>query len=56
MVEEKEPVFILCVGVDRKIHICEPHKDETKCGVKVLKKNISSHEHVTLYSCWECTY
>lgn len=48
--------LILCIGEDRRIHVCEPHKDQTECGIKVIKKDVSDTEFGKLFSCWECTY
>lgn len=47
-------VAIDCIGIDGKLHRCEPHESETKCGVEVKrKKNI---DRTKLCGCWECTY
>jgi hypothetical protein len=51
---ECNKVIIDCVGVDNKLHRCEPHKNTTKCGIKVKsKKDVKRGE---LHGCYECTY
>jgi hypothetical protein len=47
-------IFIRCVGIDDKIHVCEPSQSKTKCGIKV--KNKKMNEDKFRYSCYECTY
>lgn len=51
-----ERILIQCIGVDRKIHVCEPHKDKTDCGVKVLRKEVYEQDYNKMFSCWQCTY
>lgn len=48
--------LVRCIGSDRKVHVREPHKRETYCGVPVLKSNPSDRDCVGLFSCYECTY
>ena len=53
---EHEPVvMVLCVGVDYKQHVCEPHKDKCKCGVQVKRKKLLKNDY-DLFSCYECTF
>ena len=49
-------VLIHCIGIDKKIHYCEPHSNKTICGVQVLRKKILSHDYEIFYSCCECDY
>lgn len=50
-------VYIHCLGVDDKIHICEPDKDVTCCGVKVKDKKSKLEYFINkYYSCYPCTY
>jgi hypothetical protein len=51
-----DKVLIHCIGVDKKIHYCEPHSDKTICGVKVSRKKILSHDYEIFYWCCECDY
>lgn len=51
-----EKVYIPCLGVDEKWHLCEPHLDVCKCGVKVKTKNVGHMDRNEHYSCYECTY
>lgn len=48
-------VMLACVGVDNKQHVCEAHKKECACGVKVKRKKLLKNDH-KLFSCYECTY
>ena len=48
-------LYVDCIGVDNKQHVCEPHKDECKCGVKVKRKKLIRDDW-RLFSCYECTY
>lgn len=48
--------YVECIGVDDLIHVCEPHKDVCKCGIKVKRKKLLKNDFVLLYSCYECTY
>ena len=45
-----------CIGVDRKQHVCYPWKDETECGVKILKKKMTDSDYTEHFGCYECTY
>lgn len=47
---------IPCLGVDGKWHLCEPHLDVCKCGVKVKTKKVGYMDRSEHYSCYECTY
>lgn len=51
-----EKVYIPCLGVDGKWHICEPHSNTCKCGVKVKTKKVGHMDRSEHYSCYECTY
>jgi len=51
----KEKVFIECIGVDNKQHICEPSKSTCQCGVAVKRKKLLKYDY-RLLSCYECTY
>lgn len=48
--------LIVCIGEDRTLHVCEPHKDKAKCGVKVINKKPTKQERAACFSCYECTY
>lgn len=48
-------IYVDCIGIDRKKHVCEPHKDVTKCGVEVKSKKVLASDG-RLFSCYECTY
>lgn len=47
---------ILCIGEDRKIHICKPDRDKAKCGIKVINKKPTDKQLVELYNCCKCSY
>jgi hypothetical protein len=53
---ESEKFYIPCVGVDEKIHVCEAHKTTTKCGVKVISKEVTPKDRTNYFSCYECTF
>ena len=53
---ENEIIYISCLGVDNKIHECEPHKDVCKCGIEVKSKKLKKKDYQLYYSCYECTY
>jgi len=55
IVEENNKTYISCIGVDNKIHVCEPHENVTKCGVKIKTKKTEKNDCLR-YSCYECTY
>ncbi len=48
-------IFIPCIGVDNKQHVCEPHLKVCLCGVKVKRKKILKYDN-RLYWCYECTF
>jgi hypothetical protein len=52
---ENEEIFINCIGVDNKKHVCEPHLEITKCGVKIKRKTLNRTD-VNKFSCYPCTY
>lgn len=54
--EEDEVYYIDCIGIDRKLHVCEPHETKTKCGIPILKKNPTWQDRAEIYSCGPCTY
>lgn len=57
MEESQKTIYIDCIGVDNKRHICEPHSDYCFCGIKVkTKKDSDVRNSKILYSCYECTY
>ena len=47
--------YIRVIGVDRKQHIAECHKEVCFCGVKILRKKLLTNDY-NLYSCYECTF
>ncbi len=51
-----EKVYVPCIGVDDKIHIYYPDKNECRCGVKVKKKVVTKKDYNFHFSCYECTY
>lgn len=52
-----EKNYIECIGIDRKRHVCEPDKDITVCGVKILKKKVTNKDiDLFPYGCYECSY
>ena len=53
---QTEKVYIPCLGVDGKWHLCEPHLNVCKCGVKVKTKKVDHMDRSEHYSCYECTY
>lgn len=48
-------IYIDCIGIDGKQHICEPHLNVTLCGVKVTNKKPTLKDKQR-YSCYECSY
>lgn len=48
-------IYINCVGIDGKLHMCDPTKNVCKCGIKVLKKKLDKNDYAR-FSCYECTY
>jgi len=55
MSDKKEVVTIRVIGIDKKKHLAEPHKDVCLCGVKILRKKELPAD-IALFSCYECTY
>ena len=51
--KSKRKVYIVCVGEDEKKHLCEPHKDICKCGIKVKSKKFNRDDHMR-YGCYVC--
>ena len=51
----QEKIYLPCIGVDNKIHVCESSKDICKCGIKVKSKKLGRDDYLR-YSCYECTY
>lgn len=51
-----EEHVINCIGSDRKLHVCLPWENTTKCGIKVIKKDLNKKDFTTHFSCYECTY
>jgi hypothetical protein len=51
-----ENISINCIGIDNKLHTCEPDKDTCKCGIKVKNKKPTKHDFINKFSCYECTY
>jgi hypothetical protein len=49
-------IYITCIGIDEKLHECEPHKNTCKCGVVVKNKKISLYDYFKRYSCYECKF
>lgn len=47
--------YIECIGIDLKQHVCEPHKDNCKCGVRVKRKTLLKKDY-KLFSCYECNF
>jgi len=52
----KKKIYINCIGVDDKIHYCEPHKDICVCGVKVRRKKLLSQDYNKYFFCYVCDY
>jgi hypothetical protein len=48
-------IYITCIGIDEKIHKCEPHLNICKCGIVVKSKKLSKNDYERC-SCYECTY
>ena len=51
--KNKSKTYIPCLGIDRKIHICEPGSKITKCGITVINTKVNNSQY---FSCYECTY
>jgi hypothetical protein len=54
--DKTEKAYIPCLGVDGKWHLCEPHLDVCKCGVKVRSKKDNKELFNKHCACYECTY
>jgi hypothetical protein len=54
--EKEHDIYIDCVGIDNKLHVCKPYESKTKCGIPIKKKKLIIKDRVGLYSCYECTY
>lgn len=50
-----EIIFVRCIGIDDKIHECEPDKNICRCGIKVKSKKLQTFDYLRS-SCYECTY
>lgn len=50
------PRSVDCIGVDRKLHVCLPWENVTRCGMKIIKKNITIEDREGKFFCYECTY
>lgn len=48
--------MIKCIGNDEKIHLCEPDKNETKCGKQIKSKKVKPQDYSKKFSCYECSY
>ena len=53
--ENLKVTYIRCVGVDGKIHECDPSKDVCRCGIKVLKKRLDRDDYKR-FDYYKCTY
>jgi hypothetical protein len=51
-----DKTYIECIGIDRKVHIREPHKNICKCGMEVKRKKILKNDINMYYWCYECSY
>lgn len=50
-------VYIRCIGVDDKWHVCKPDSNICLCGVLVKTKKDKDVENSKMrYSCYECTF
>ena len=49
-------IVIDCIGIDYKIHVCQPHLNVCECGVKVKRKKITLQDWDKYFSCYECSY
>ena len=47
---------IECIGNDKLRHVCNPWNSKTKCGVKVVKKDVTTQDRLKHFGCYECTY
>ena len=46
--------YYQCIGIDNKIHECEPHEDKTYCGIKIKSKKLRIKDITDRYYCYEC--
>jgi len=53
---QTEKIYVPCLGIDGKWHLCEPHLDVCKCGVKVKSKKDNKELFNKHCACYECTY
>ena len=51
----EDVIYIDCIGVDNKKHICQPHSVLCACGVPIKRKSLGTLDHKK-FSCYECTY
>ena len=55
--DQLEELYIDCIGVDGKLHICLPWESKTKCSLSVSSKRVDNKDfNKQRYSCYECTY
>jgi len=54
MTDKTETIFITCIGIDNKIHVCEPHSKTCKCGVKVKRKKLLKNDYNLYFWCFDC--
>ena len=47
---------IVCIGNEKLRHVCNPWNRRTKCGVKVVKKEVTKQDIRNHFGCYECTY
>ena len=50
-----DKIYIECIGIDERLHVCEPNLDVCKCGIAVKSKKLNRDDYLR-YSCYECTY
>lgn len=50
------PRTIPCIGIDGRLHECEPHKDTATCGCVVVEKKVGAYDYANRRSCYPCTY
>ena len=55
MVEEKV-TLVECLGMDMKLHTCDPASKTTVCGEPVRRKKLTMLDFSKFPSCYECTY
>ena len=49
-----DKIYVDCIGVDNKLHVCQPHLDTCKCGMKVKRKKLVLKDWDKYCSCYEC--